>query len=245
MADPKQIAEKYLADLSLEALQEMQEAGGLVLECFRVLAKTDDSIVGEMLKAEEEFYEWEHYPDGDVYDKESHSQYYYHAHPPEERPGEHGHFHTFLRPGGMPEGIEPAPVEDFEPPEKPDDALSHIVAISMDGKGFPLKMFTTNRWVTDEYWYEAADVCRFASLFEMDHAQPSWPVNLWITNFIRLFLPQISELLEMRDRTVADWAARHPDRNVFRDHELEVTSEMDIDIDAQLAALALRLEELE
>ncbi|MDA0656511.1 MAG: hypothetical protein O2912_08915, partial [Proteobacteria bacterium] len=73
----------------------MHEAGGLVIECYRVLAKTEDNIVGEILKTEENFYEWDHYPDGDIYDGESHSQFYYHAHVAGGRPGGHGHFHTF------------------------------------------------------------------------------------------------------------------------------------------------------
>ena len=32
---------------------------------------------------------------------------------------------------------------------------AHVVAISMDKKGYASKMFTTNRWVTDETWYDA------------------------------------------------------------------------------------------
>ena len=123
----------------------MRDAGEMVRECDRILANAHDNIVGELLKGEETFYEWNHYPDGDVYDGNTHSQYYYHAHPAEERPGEHGHFHTFIRPKGMPADIRPALVDDYEAPEDPDDALSHIVAISMDRKGFPIKLFTTNR----------------------------------------------------------------------------------------------------
>ena len=52
-----------------------------------------------------EFYELEHYPKDDVFDGETYSQYYYHAH----RAGtnENGHFHTFLRQPGIPTGISP------------------------------------------------------------------------------------------------------------------------------------------
>ena len=201
--DAEEIAERYLGRLPAAELTAMQEAGGLVVECYRVLAKTDDNIVGELLKTEENFFEWDHYPDGDVYDGTSHSQYYYHAHPPEERPGEHGHFHTFLRPDGMPDGILPAPLKDYEPPENPDDALSHLVSISMESRGLPVKLFTTNRWVTDEVWYKAEDVRRFVRLFQIDHAQPSWPVNLWISNLVILFRPQIMELVNQRDACLA------------------------------------------
>ena len=72
-------------------LKEMQEAGHNVINCHRILAKTSANIVGELLRGQEEFFEWDHYPDSDKYDFEDHGQYYYHAHPKEERPGEHGY----------------------------------------------------------------------------------------------------------------------------------------------------------
>jgi len=223
--------------LTTDELEGMREAGAGVRECYRVLAKTNDNIVGELIKGEETFYEWNHYPDGDVYDSETHAQFYYHAHPSEERPGEHGHFHTFLRPGGMPPEVRPAPVPDFEPPEDPDDALSHLVAISMDRKGFPVKLFTTNRWVTGEVWYAAGDVCRLLPLFNIDHAQPSWPVNIWITDMLVLFRPQIKALIYARDRIVAAWQQSHPGQIVYEDRGLEVAAEMAVDVDAQLVAV--------
>ncbi|MGH6619093.1 MAG: DUF6969 family protein [Alphaproteobacteria bacterium] len=230
--------------LSQKDLEEMRDAGDRIRECYRVLAKTDDNIVGELLKGAETFYEWNHYPDGDVYDRDSHSQYYYHAHAAGERPGEHGHFHAFLRPKGMPAGIEPAYVQDYGPPEDPDDALSHLVAISMDPKGFPIKLFTTNRWVTGEIWYAGSDVCRLLPYFAIEHAQPSWPVNVWITNMLVLFRPQIRQLVEARDVVVETWGRSHPSSNVFEDRGLEVTAESAIDVDRQLDAvgnaLALR-----
>lgn len=225
------------SSLSETELNEMLEAAHAVINCHRVLSKTSDNMVGELLRDYEEFYEWDHYPDGDVYDFETHGQYYYHAHPKDERPGEHGHFHTFLRPDGMPPGITPAMVEDFTAPENPDDALSHLAAISMDPKGFPVKLFTTNRWVTGEVWYSAKDVCRLLHRFEIDLPHPSWIVNVWITNMITLFRPQIRELTYQRDKAIEAWKVKHPERNVFEDRELEVTSECDIDLDEQLASI--------
>ena len=74
-----------VADLPRVQLEAMAEAGAQVLECYRVLMKTDANIVGEVLREPDEFFEWDHYPEGDVYDFETHSQYYYHAHPPEGR----------------------------------------------------------------------------------------------------------------------------------------------------------------
>lgn len=231
------------AALPRQTLLGMRDAGERVLECLRILNNTDDNIVGELIKNVETFYEWNHYPDGDIYDSITHSQYYYHAHPPEERPGEHGHFHTFIRPKGMPEGIKPAPVPDYEAPEDPDDNLSHIIAVSMDGAGLPIKLFTTNRWVTGEIWYTAADVHRLIGLFHIDHAQPSWPVNLWITSIVQLFDPQIRALVNRRDQVISEWAESHPGSSVFEDRDLEVTSECDIDIDAQRTAIEKALKQ--
>ena len=98
---------KIFERFSEDQLIAMHQAGAEVLECYRVLAKAKANTVGELLRGQGEFLEWDHYPKGDVVDWETHSQYYYHAHPKKNRPGEHGHFHTFLRYKGMPGGAKP------------------------------------------------------------------------------------------------------------------------------------------
>lgn len=226
-----------LRALSGSELKTMLAAGEKVLECVRVLGNTSDNVVGELLHDAGTFYEWNHYPDGDVYDPVSHSQYYYHAHPRDERPGEHGHFHTFLRPKGMPAGIAPAPLPDFVPPKGDNDALSHLVAISCDKQGNPIKLFTTNRWVTGEVWYSGRDVCRMLGCFVIDHVRPSWAVNLWLTNMLMLFRPQIRALVMRRDEVIAEWEEAHGDGNVYEDRSLEVTSEVSISVVEQMTAI--------
>lgn len=231
-----------LDPLSIEELEAMAEAGREVAEVHRVLAKTSDNIVGELLKNNGTFYEWDHYPPGDVYDHETHGQFYYHAHATDQRfDGEHGHFHTFVRPKGMPPGIKPAAVPGFVKPEDPNDALSHLIAISMTPGGLPFRIFTVNRWVTGEIWYDAKDVAVLLDYFKIDHTQPSWPVNRWVTAMVQLYKPQIVELLEARDRKVALWQQQNPDRDVFEDRTLEVTSFLDIDPNKQIQAVAKQL----
>jgi len=228
--------------LSRGELQGMAEAAREVLNCQRVLTKTGDNIVAEVLRGAGTFYEWRHYPQGDIYDAEYHAQYYYHAHPEEERvSGEHGHFHTFLRPLGMPPGVAPAPVPDMKEPTSDSDALSHLVGISMDRAGLPIRLFTTNRWVTGETWYAAGDVVRMLDCFVIDHARPSWPANRWITALMRMFRPQIVELLHARDAEIERRRAIAPHVNVFEDRELEVTSEMRVSIEDQIARIELGL----
>ena len=223
-------------------LHDMAAAGTEVVECHRVLAKTGGNIVGELLRGVDTFYEWDHYPVGDVYDHESHAQFYYHAHPQDLRGHEHGHFHTFMRPRGMPDGIRPAPVADLALPEDGNGALSHLVGISMDDYGVPIRLFTTNRWVTGEVWYAGDDVRAMLDGFRIDHAQPSWPVNRWIGGMVRLFRPQIETLIEARDAAVAAWRAAWPGRNVLEDRALEITSVVAIDVDDQNARVAAALE---
>jgi hypothetical protein len=229
----------HLADLPTAELERLAEAGHEVVEARRVLAKTGDNIVGELLRGHETFFEWDHYPPGDVYDRETHGQYYYHAHPAAERfENENGHFHTFLRPRGMPAGMSPAPVLGYKPLKDPDDALSHLIAIAMNPAGLPFRLFTVNRWVTGEVWYKADDVARMLDIFDIDHAQPSWPVNRWITGMVRLFKPQILELLQARDRAVNAWAKRDGIKDVYEDRALEVTGYMGISVEDQVRTVA-------
>lgn len=233
------------AGLSREALEAMLAAGREVIEVHRVLAKTGDNVVGELLRDQGTFYEWDHYPKGDVYDQESHSQYYYHAHPEDQRfPDEHGHFHTFLRPKGMPAGIAPAPLPASPQPKDPNDALSHLIAIAMTKGGTPFRLFTVNRWVTGEVWYRGADVIAMLDRFAIDHARPSWPVNRWIGALLALFRPQAVALLQARDATVAAWEKRSLEIDVYEDRALEVTSYLDISIDRQVRAVVAALDKL-
>ena len=72
--------------------------------------------------------------------------------------------------------------------------------------------------------------------FEIAEQQPAGVVNRWISAMVQLFRPQISSLLHTRDQNVMSWRRRHRTQ-VFEDPLLEVTSSLDIDLDAQLAFL--------
>ena len=214
----------------VEALESMATAGEQVLECYRVLQKSGSNVVAEVLRGQGKFYEFDHYPKGDVYDPETYSQYFYHAH----REGEHGHFHTFLREEGMPEDCRPAAQSEAPFMKERDDKISHLIAISMNRAGFPIGLFTTNRWITADNWYKADDVIKMLDRFEMDLASPSWPVNIWLTAMLCLFRPQIMELVRERDATVANWQKEHPDVDAFEDRGCDITSDRKISVAAQI-----------
>ncbi len=209
-------------------------AGNKIIECLRVLQKTNSNVVGEILRQSPKLMEWTHYPKGDVFDSATHAQYYFHAHPPANRdtPKEHGHFHCFLRKGGMPDEVNAVVLPNNVDENQAD--LSHLIAISMDNHGFPIGLFTTNRWVTGEAWYKGDDVIKMLDRFDIDHAWPSWPTNIWLTNMIRLFKPQIIELIKERDRAIATWKDTHPGTDVFEDRELEITSYLAINIEKHI-----------
>jgi len=227
----------------------MASAAAVVGDCRRELAARNRNIVSEAL-ADNPAAEWRHYPDGEVYDPKSHAQYFYHTHPINGRPfREHGHFHTFLRAEGMPVGAAPLILPEIAvadvpalPPQAPPvkhgtrEEVSHLVAIAVDCRGEPIRLFTTNRWVTGETWYRADDVVRMLDRFAITAVEPSETLNRWVGGMLRLFRPQIAALLRMRDETVMAWRRRRR-THVFEDPALEITSSLDIGLDAQLAFL--------
>ncbi len=224
-----------------ERLLRMARAAGEIEECYRVLKRGGINIVGEVLKGQGTFYEMEHYPHDDVFDPDSFGQYYYHAH--REESDEHGHFHTFVRAGGIPDSASPLPYQGKEERPLGDEAISHLVAISMDEYGFPMGLFTVNRWVTGETWYRAVDVIDLLDRFVIDHASPSWPVNRWIGALVQLYRPQVAALLVDRDRVVAEWETERPDRDVYEDRELEITGYLTIDVAAQIERVRQELQQ--
>jgi hypothetical protein len=232
------------ASLPAAELERLAAAAETVLDCHRILAKTGHNVVGEVLRGEGDFVEWSHYPADDAYDPESHCQYYYHAHPAGDRPApEHGHFHLFVRPKGMPDGVRPADGQIL--PEGENDALSHVVAISMDAYGRPIRLFTTNRWVTGETWYAAEDVARMLDGFRIEIARPNLVVSRWITAMVSLYRSDIATLLRERDARLEEWRRRHAGVDAFEDRRLEIMSATDASLEIRIRDIAGALERSE
>ena len=228
--------------LSAIELTVLRRRAAEVDDCAREIARTGRSVVEHLLGTEHPGEPWRHYPPGDVYDPLSHAQYYYHLHPEAERPAdEFGHFHTFLRPQGMPTGTRPAALADYRPPEDPNDALSHLIAIATDIDGRPNRLFTVNRWVTGETWYRAADVIAMLDQFSVDVDRPFPAVSRWVTALIRLVGPLIASLIAERDERLDAWRRRHPEINAYEDRRLEVVSQASLDVAAYTASIDTEL----
>lgn len=227
--------------LSPEMLSRMATAAETVVDCMRELHESGSNLVMEALRGSEEFVEWEHYPSDDVRDPDTHAQFFLHAHAPDDRDRpDYAHFHAFMGAAGMPPGVHPAELDGCgAPPAEDGAAMSHLVAISMMPTGMPERLFTTNRWVTAETWYRAQDVIAMLDGFAIGGARP---LDRWVTSMMVLFRPQIERLLHERDAEVDRWRAAYPGTDVFEDRRLEVTSSMDISLEAHIAWLDARLE---
>ena len=233
--------------VSQAEIDRMIAAAAVIRDCRSELALRNTSLVSEITAGHPAICAWRHYPDGEVYDPESHAQYFFHAHTPESREGlERGHFHIFLRAEGMPGGVAPLllpelAVADAVPAPQAAplrhgtrDEVSHLIAIAIDARGEPIRLFTTNRWVTGETWYRAEDVINMLDHFAVVGGGPSVILNRWISAMVELFRPQIAALLHARDVTVMAWRRRRR-THVLEDPRLEITSSLDIELDTQLA----------
>ncbi len=209
----------------------MADAAVKIVDCMHALHASGSNLVMEVIRGSGDFTEWEHYPPDDAHDPKSHAQYFFHAHPPDDRDApDYGHFHTFMGPRGIPDGIRPADVQGSVSPAAENNALSHLIAISMTPAGTPERLFTTNRWVTGETWYQATDVIAMLDRYAIDLDHPSRLLNQWLSAMFVLFRPQIEDLLIERDYAIQQWRLLHPDDDVFEDRRLEITSSIEISL---------------
>lgn len=246
-------------------LERQAACGREVVGCREILARDGRSIVSAALGGATRVFHWRHYPVGDVYDPATHAQYFYHAHSPGTRAGaaptEHGHFHAFLRIRGLGPDVRPLVMPELAiaghpatpspaapsapaPAGEPDEPWVHLVAIAMDRAGQPLRLFTTNRWVTGETWYAAADVAAALDRFRVGSGDPS-PLDRWITAMLGLFRPTIARLLAERDAAVMTFRRRRRGKaHVLEDRRLEVTSWAAVDVDTELERVLAALRQV-
>ncbi|HXQ50879.1 MAG TPA: hypothetical protein VN802_07285 [Stellaceae bacterium] len=246
-----------LARLSRAELEARAAEGRRAVACAAALA-AQGGVLAVALEGAVPCVDWQHYPAGDVFDAETHAQFFYHAHPPGERgAAEHGHFHTFLRARGMPPGVRPLVLPELaiagtpaapaapsapQPHAGEDGEWCHLVAIAMDVAGRPIRLFTTNRWVTGETWYRASDVAAMLGRFALGTVGPAPLLNRWIAAMIGFYRPQIEALAAARDEAVMGWRRRRRGKvHVFEDRRLEVTSALDIALEDELAAIEAAL----
>lgn len=116
--------------------------------------------------------------EGDIFDPKSGAFYFYHSH----RENEQGHFHTFL--------------SDLDK-----SVHHHLVGISIDVKGKPIALFTTDDWVTGEemipYPQLAGRIDDFAFTDES-------PTSQYLQTLLSRLKPQVLQLLKTRDEILTN-----------------------------------------
>ena len=184
--------------------EERRRAAQEALFCEQVLAKGGDNVLKATLR-DAPVAAWTHYPPGDVFDPASGSQWYYHCHIPPAG-DEHGHFHCFVRPSGS------------------EGPVHHLVAVGVDAYGRLLRLFTVNQWVVGDSWLAAEGTIELLRRFDVQMPQPSYLTNRWLSAILRLYAPEIEELIRRRDALLE---AKVPPQgtSVRDDRSLEVTSE--------------------
>ena len=129
-----------------------------------------------------EFIEWQHYPNDDLVDGDSGYEFYYHSHSANEMPeGEHGHFHLFKRTG---------------------TEFHHLIGIALNQTGLPVRLFTTNQWVTGETLVKAEIVLVELQAFEMAIKGRMGPMARWISSLTKLFYIDMEALVLQRDQVI-------------------------------------------
>jgi hypothetical protein len=170
-------------------------------------ARAGSSLARAALAGAARFEALRHYPAGDLVDARSGHRLYYHAHRLDEP--EHGHFHLFASAGAT-----GSPV--------------HLVALSLDTAGQPLRWFTTNRWVTGGRWLDAGRVQALLQGFELRTRGRLAPVAAWIVAMVALFADELAALLRARDAALAprlQGLSRRQADAVLEDRSLELLSE--------------------
>ena len=211
-----------LLDRKLSGLERREAAATALVAAPVDMAQSGQPLMRRVV-SDDGHRVWDHYPAEDAVDRQSRSRWFYHAHPPEERSeGEHGHFHLFLNQRAF--GRLPAVAGPLAP-KKNDARVVHIAALTIDLTGLPVSLFTVNRWVTDEWLYDAEQIMARLALFDLSGANGDPLVNRWLTAAVATFAPEIGAILRARDATLAGVA-----ESFFEDRSAEVLSMASIDL---------------
>lgn len=173
------------------------------------------------LAGSERFFEWRHYPNNDAVDAEHATEFYYHAHEKSERlANEHGHFHVFVRPKGG-------------------RRFHHVIGISLDPLGVPIRLFLTNQWVTGESWIDTEQMLPHLRRFECSIRGRLAPVARWITGMVHLYGDEIAGLHRSRDRWLIARCRRGDRRQQLSDRTHHIVVQKRIDLFRRLSEVTV------
>lgn len=213
---------KRLLDIASQVLQAQQQ----------MMTTKNKNILHYTLQKKRRHIRMNHYPKGDRIDHQTGAQYFYHCHRENMESMEHGHFHCFMRYKNIPAYIKPSLLPD----EDNNSPMTHLVAIAMNKYGQPIRLFTVNRWVSSDIWYDAKHTSKFIKRFKMTlQDDPWWQIlDQWVEGMMHLFAPQIEWLQLARDKTIHDNKQQHPDKDIYTNEDIEELSDIAIDLNQQI-----------
>ena len=179
-------------------------------------AETGRTLNEAALGGARDFIEWQHYPTSDLVDECSGYEFYYHAHSADQMPlEEHGHFHVIKRES---------------------NTFHHLIAIALNQRGLPVRLFTTNQWVTGEEIVESRLAIKSLGEFQMVVKGRMAPVSKWIGALIKLFAVEIEGLILERDQKITRLAAEQGNRELaLNSRAHHVLTECKIDLIGHLS----------
>ncbi len=172
-----------------------------------------------------------HYPPGDVTDPASGSQYFYHAH--RSQGGEHGHLHLFWHANARGHRRASAVFKTGAP--------THLFAVSLDARGLPESIFTTNLWVTDGHWFDADTTARLVGRFSVARGGRYAAADRWLNHFMALYRGAIELALLQRDRRVALLTRKRSWQTLSQDGRHEVLSVVSLNLANDLESIEAAL----
>lgn len=211
-------------------------AATTVIETISLMAAEKRPLMLRVLP-EKDVRFWNHYPPKDARDAHCLSRWYYHVHKPGDRhEDEHGHFHLFLHRTQMDEGAAPIAI-----PKEGEDAKAkvvHLAALSIDNSGIPREWFTTNRWVTNEFMYDAETLIKHLDRYNVDATKEDDAVNRFLTAMVALYRDELASMLRERDRKLDALGALDGAPEKLEKGN-DVLSRVPIDLDAKIEPLGL------
>lgn len=210
------------ADQPAAALDAAEAGLQELLAVSALLLRRERSVLGELCGGAPIAADARHWPLHDAHDRQRGYRWYFHRHAGGgSQRGEAGHFHLFA---------DAADVAGAA------DAVTHLVAVTMDAHGRPIGLVAPNRWVSDEHWLPAPCVLAHCENFALERPRRWQRVHRWLAAVLRSFGPQVQQLLHERDARVAQLLERGH-RDPLEDRRIAVLSRCPINLLAQAEAL--------
>lgn len=217
---------------SREKKQTMRRAGLRLLDTYADLARTNKHLLSDVLSGQMPV-QWAHYPMDDAIDEKSGYQWFYHTHGTEDRRVDHahGHIHLFAKRSLWSRRLQSKHEKAFQMLCGSTPLLAntcHLLAIGFDAKGLPVSLFTVNRWVTGDALLSRQLTLNLLQKMQINSGYLH--VDAVITSVIQLCFDEITALMTMRDKSLADCKAPDP----LNEQQLEILSETQIDLDEKM-----------